>query len=170
MWSCKLSERRASWSTNRVVNYINSSREEYEAELQRLMGNRRRLIGEYEVDERQSFDHSYAFLCPSCKDEGKPDALCILRPTFCFWLHTKSPINDKCIHLLVFGLHAEYLLGTRAEHVLHSQVVRDKAKLRVQQLIDFGSQGITLSVHRKNQVYCVEHTFVVYHSRHVLPW
>ena len=97
-------------------------------------------------DEDVMMDRSYSFICPTCKSRGIPDVRCALLPSFVFRLHATG--NDsKCLHILASGLHAEYFLGTKADHVLRSAEIWKRAERRIAKLVG-SKQPLVLALRR----------------------
>ena len=122
-----------------------------------------------EYDEARFIDYSYAFVCPLCKHSGIPDSLCQLVPSFFFWLHITY--EGTCLHVMASGVHAEYFLGTKADHVCRSEEIRKRADDRRRKLLEF-DQPLTFSLRKASAAkeFYLENTFVAYNSKHLLPW
>ena len=155
---------------NQVINYL-CSEEEHERNLHLLMKDT--VTDSFEYDEECHIDYSYAYVCPLCKLEGVPDSLCQLEPSFFFWLHVTKEEEDDCLHVMASGIHAEYFLGTKADHVCRSPDIWKRADERRRKLLEFGAQQPFDFCVRKSLVpkeLYLENTFVVYSSKHLLPW
>lgn len=158
-----------------VINYL-CDEEEHDRNMHLLAEceNPDILADVFEIDENVFMDRSYVYICPMCKSRGIPDTLCALKPSFFFWLHATENIaeNSTCLHILASGRHAEYFLGTKADHVLRSQDVWKRAEQRVAKLVQ-SKQPMTLALRRyKNapdEIY-LEYTKNVYSNNHLLPW
>lgn len=132
----------------------------------------------YDYDENEFMDQSFSHICPLCHSRGLPDSLTELSAGFFLWLHlTDVEQPEACLHVMASGVHAEYLLGTKADHVLRSQAVWKKAETRLAQLLQHAKQEqsapLTLSIRRSPddpREFYLEHTFLVYGARHILPW
>ena len=125
----------------------------------------------FESDDSVTMDRSYSFICPMCKSRGIPHVLCALKPSFFFRLHATG--NDsKCLHILASGLHAEYFLGTKADHVLRSEEIWKRAEKRIAKLVG-SKKPLVLALRRyeanPDEIY-LENTINVYSSNHLLPW
>ena len=123
-----------------------------------------------ESDDRVVMDWSYSYICPMCTSRGIPEDLCILKPSFFFRLHTE--MDTKCLHILASGRHAEYFLGTKADHVLRSPEIWQRAEQRIVKLLE-SQQPLTLALLRyeeKPEEIYLENTINVYASNHLLPW
>ena len=122
-----------------------------------------------EFDEACHIDYSYAFVCPLCKNSGIPDSLCQLVPSFFFWLHVSY--EDTCLHIMASGIHAEYFLGTKADHVCRSEEIRKRADERKQKLLEY-DRPLSFSLRKASvpKEFYLENTYVVYNSKHILPW
>lgn len=161
----------------RVFNYL-CSEEEYRQNLQRW-SSAEGQDGGYQMDELLHLDYSFAFVCPMCKSDGVPDVLCQLEPSFFFWIHIEQE-GGGCLCLLAAGVHAEYFLGTKADHVCRSEEVRQCARDRLDRLIasvdesnlvlNLGVRKVSSSAGDQTGEFHLEDTFLVYDSRHILPW
>lgn len=163
--------------TDKVTNFL-CSEEEYVSNMTLLANSDDVDLSRYECDEDVFIDRSFSFVCPVCKLSNLPDVLCQLQPTFLFSLHLSkfkqpsSPTEESCLHVKACGIHAEYFLGTRTDHVLRSPEVWQRAENRLVKLMK-SHQPLRLSVRRhqesENEVY-LENTYVVYSNYHVLPF
>ena len=159
-----------------LLNYIDCSEEEYRDNLARLHSsetgdNFAGALTSFDRDESCGLDYSYVYVCPSCKKDGKPDVQCQLQPSFFFWLHVQH--GDSCLHVMASGVHAEYFLGTRADHACRSERVWAKAKVRIERLLSAAKENpLTLGIRKSatDKEFYLENTFGVYSSRHILPW
>ncbi len=161
-----------------VVNYL-CSREEHTRNM-RLLVEDTPNIDDYEYDENVFLERSYHYICPFCDSRKIPHSLCTLKPSFFLRMHVteKSIANadsespTECLHILATGVHAEYFLGTKADHVLRSQVVWKRAEQRIAKLVE-SKQPLTLGLIRResnpNEI-CLEFTKTVFASNHLLPW
>lgn len=168
-----------------MVNYLDTTKEDHD----QLMGSLRESPGAlqdlkaFDWDEGEFIDRSYDFICPSCSRAGLPDSLIRLEPSFFLRIHATdlddpTPDEDdvvgRCpgLHVMACGVHAEYLLGTRADDVLRSDVIWKKAEARLERLIK-GKDPLTLSLrrlpHNPKEIH-VENTYVVYGPRHIPPF
>ena len=125
----------------------------------------------FESDDSVTMDRSYSFICPMCKSRGIPHVLCALKPSFFFRLHATG--NDsKCLHILASGLHAEYFLGTKADHVLRNEEIWKRAEKRIAKLVE-NKQPLVLALRRyetnPDEIY-LENTRNVYSTNQLLPW
>ena len=152
------------------------SEEDHDRNMEELINNDNADLRRYENDENVFLDKTFMFTCPSCKLQGLPDALCRLEPTFIFQLHltnlTNQTNNQSCLHVKAFGIHAEYFLGTKADHVLRSPEVWKRANSRLAKLAE-SRVPIVLNLRKNsNPPYEVhlEDTLVVYGSYHILPF
>ena len=179
--------------SNAIVNHLGTTKAEHDVLMRSLRESPTILqdVKLLDYDFNEFIDCSFDYICPACKRLGKPDSLIPLEPTFFLRLHViglddPTPVDDdddddeemqsadKCngLHIMACGVHAEYLLGTRAEHVLRSDVIWKKAESRLKRLVDEG-QPLTLVLRKlpenPREIH-LEHTFVVYGARHVLPF
>ena len=161
--------------TRKFFNYL-CSEEDHDRNMEELINNDNADLSRYENDENVFLDKTFMFTCPSCKLQGLPDALCRVEPTFIFQLHltnlTNQTNNESCLHVKAFGIHAEYFLGTKADHVLRSPEVWKRAESRLVKLAE-SRVPIVLNLRKNsNPPYEVhlEDTFVVYGSYHILPF
>ena len=162
---------------NRVLNFL-CSEEEYQENLRSLITSKDLDDSDNcTLDELCNIDYSYVFICPMCKLDGKPDVLCQLEPSFFFWLHVRDQPDesDNCLHVLAAGIHAEYFLGSKADHVCRSDQVWHRAKERLEKLLqdETKQKQMTLCIRKSpshpDELY-LEDTYVVYNSNHILPW
>jgi hypothetical protein len=161
-----------------VMNYL-CSVEEHTRNM-RLLVDGNPNIDDYEYDENVFLDKSYYFICPFCDSRKIPHSLCTLKPSFFLRMHVTEKLtkNDgsepslDCLHILATGVHAEYFLGTKADHVLRSQEIWKRAEHRITKLIE-SQQPLTLGLIRRasnpNEI-CLEFTKTVFASNHLLPW
>ncbi len=159
-----------------AINYL-CAEEDHTRNMLLLTESEFPNIDAFEYDDNVTMDRSYSFICPMCKSRGVPDTLCALRPSFFFRLHATQNTghdsnNSNCLHILASGRHAEYFLGTKAEHVLRSQEVWKRAEQRIAKLVQ-SKQPLTLALRRyeanPKEIY-LENTKNVYSSNHLLPW
>lgn len=123
-----------------------------------------------ESDDSVVMDRTYSYICPTCTSNGIPEELCILKPSFFFQLHAET--NSKCLHIFASGRHAEYFLGTKADHVLRSGEIWKRAEQRIVKLLE-SQQLLTLALLRyeeKPDEFYLENTKNVYASNQLLPW
>ena len=166
------------------MNFLGCEQEDHEATMKFLREDPSPDLKAYDYDENEFMDRSYFYICPLCSQRGLPDSLIVLDPGFFFVLHLKDanresesdqPESETCLHVMATGVHAEYLLGTKADHVLRSPVIWEKAEARLSQMLQHGrnKKSLTLSIRRSPispKEFCIEHTYLVYGARHVLPW
>lgn len=155
-----------------VINYL-CSEEEHDRVMQTLTETQFPNFEAFEFDDQIFKDYSYCYVCPLCKRRGIPDVLCKLEPTFFFWAHLTQQENEStsCLHVLASGVHAEYLLGTKADHALRSPIIWKRTEERITKLVT-NQKPMTLSLRRNptpNNEICLEYTYVVYSANHI-PW
>lgn len=157
-----------------VINYL-CSEEAHDENMKRLAESEHPDIASYDYDENIFMDQSFVFVCPMCKSHGIPDTLCQLKPSFFFWIHLTEKLKNGwkgCLHVMASGIHAEYFLGTKADHVLRSAEIWEKTEARIAKLINH-EEPITLVICQSPDSldeFYLEHTYVVYSEKHVLPW
>ncbi|KAK4014816.1 hypothetical protein OUZ56_027326 [Daphnia magna] len=163
-------------SENVVINYF-CNPEEHSRNIRMLIDGSS-SIDNYEYDENVFLNRRYDYICPLCNSNGISHSLCTLKPSFFFRVHATQLIekinsqNTACIHILASGIHAEYFLGTKADHVLRSQEIWKRAEQRISKLVQ-NQQPLTLSLLRcqdnPNEI-CLEFTKNVFAVNHLLPW
>lgn len=155
----------------RVINYL-CSEEEHDRNMRLLAESQYSNKDQLESDDKLFKDYSYYFICPLCKSRGIPDTLSQLQPSFFFWLHFSQQVEQvtNCFHVMASGVHAEYFLGSKADHVLRSSEIWKRAEQRLAKLLQH-QQPLTLSLRRispPNCEVCLEHTHVVYSNDQLL--
>lgn len=163
-------------SDNIVLNYL-CSREEHTRNMTLLVEGKYN-IDDYEYDEIVPLDKSYSYICPLCDSRKIPHSLCTLKPSFFLRMHVteESKTNSggeptmECLHVLATGVHAEYFLGTKADHVLRSQEIWKRAEKRIIKLLE-SQQPLTLGlIQRAPNEFCLEFTKIIFAANHLLPW
>ena len=152
-----------------AINYL-CSEEDHDRTMKMIAESDDYKMDAIECDDRVVMDRSYSHICPMCTSKGIPEDLCILKPSFFFRLHAE--MDSKCLHILASGRHAEYFLGTKADHVLRSPEIWKRAEQRIVKLLD-SQQPLTLALLRyeeKPEEFYLENTRNIYASNHLLPW
>ncbi|XP_057381586.1 uncharacterized protein LOC130704126 [Daphnia carinata] len=161
---------------NVVINYL-CSREDHARNIRMLIDGSS-SIDDYEFDENIFLDRSYDYICPLCNSNGISHSLCTLKPSFFFRVHATQLIekinsqNSTCIHILASGIHAEYFFGTKADHVLRSKDIWNRAEQRISKLVQ-NQQPLTLGLLRcqdNPSEILLEFTKNVFAVNHLLPW